>query len=222
VTIHGSGFPLVPPYYRTGVGFIEVTFDDQLIGFTNSHDGGFNFTFSIPLSQPGAHQVKALDEISGVHVSVTFQVMSTPPTNTLTVSEQVGTIYFPQDTVVVYSLVTFNGQPTTPSSFQLQLYLPNGSSRILTTQSIGPGMYKSTFLVPKSGLIIGTYLLVGRAHNNTPLDASGMASFEVKQSWLNQGSKTVIAGVTAAAVFGLAFVAWKKGYFKKQDETVPF
>jgi len=218
VTLHGSNFPPLP-YPGSGIGYVEVTFDDQLIGFTNTNDGMFNFTFSIPLSQPGPHLIKALDEYSLAHASISFQVLAPPAQASLAVSIQAGSIYFPTDTVVAYAQVTLNGQATTPSAFLLQLYLPNGSVRILTTQLVGPGLYKATFPVPKTNFL-GTYLLVGTAHNAGPLDATSLASFEVKQSWINSNSSKITAGATLAAVLGLATISWRKGYFrKKRDET---
>jgi hypothetical protein len=220
VLVHGSGFPEIPPYYQNGgIGFVEVTFDDQLIGFTNSYNGQFNFTFSVPISQQGSHFIKALDEITGAHSKVSFQVISTPSSSTLTVTIQVGSLYFPSDTAVIYAQVVLNGQPASPSTFQLQLFLPNGSSRVLTTQLIGQGLFKTSFAVPKAGSI-GTYLVVAKAHT-TQLDATATASFEVKPSWLSQAGPSISAGATLAAVLGLVTVSWKKGYFRKKEEGQP-
>ncbi len=219
VTLHGSNFPPAP-YYGGGIGYVEVTFDDQLIGFTNTYDGKFNFTFSIPLSESGHHLIKAIDEYSRAHADVRFEVLATSAPSTLTVTVQAGTIYFPSDTVVVYSQVTLNGQPTTPSTFQLQLFLPNGSVRILTSTSLGAGLYKAVYSVPKSGSL-GTYLVLAKAHTTDLLDATSIASFEVKQSWLNSNSPKIVAGATLAAVLGLSVVAWQKGYFKKKEDEIP-
>ena len=219
VTLHGSNFPPAP-YYGGGIGYVEVTFDDQLIGFTSTYDGKFNFTFSIPLSESGHHLIKAIDQYSRAHADVRFEVLATSAPSTLTVTVQAGTIYFPSDTVVVYSQVTLNGQPTTPSTFQLQLFLPNGSVRILTSTSLGAGLYKAVYAVPKSGSL-GTYLVLAKAHTTDPLDATSIASFEVKQSWLNSNSPKIVAGATLAAVLGLSVVAWQKGYFKKKEDEIP-
>ena len=219
VILHGSNFPPAP-YYGGGIGYVEVTFDDQLIGFTNTYDGNFNFTFSIPLSQSGHHLIKAIDEYSRAHADVRFEVLATSAPSTLTVTVQAGTIYFPSDTVVVYSQVTLNGQPTTPSTFQFQLFLPNGSVRILTSTSLGAGLYKAVYAVPKSGSL-GTYLVLAKARTTDPLDATSIASFEVKQSWLNSNSPKIVAGATLAAVLGLSMVAWQKCYFKKKEDEIP-
>src|SRR5437867_4029861 len=219
VTLHGSNFPPAP-YYGGGIGYVEVTFNDQLIGFTSTYDGKFNFTFSIPLSESGHHLIKAIDQYSRAHADVRFEVLATSAPSTLTVTVQAGTIYFPSDTVVVYSQVTLNGQPTTPSTFQLQLFLPNGSVRILTSTSLGAGLYKAVYAVPKSGSL-GTYLVLAKAHTTDPLDATSITSFEVKQSWLNSNSPKIVAGATLAAVLGLSVVAWQKGYFKKKEDEIP-
>ncbi len=220
VVVHGSGFPAITPYYRGGIGFVEVTFDDQLIGFTNSYEGQFNFTFSIPFSQQGPHLIKALDEINGAHANVGFQVLAQPTGVNLAVTIQVGSVYFLSDTAIIYAQVTLNGQPTNPSSLQLQIFLPNGSSRILTTQPVGPGLFKASYAVPKSGSL-GTYFVLGKAHTSMPLDASAITSFEVKQSWLSKGGPAIATGGTLAALLSLVAVAWRRGYFKKEDYETP-
>ena len=89
-----------------------------------------------------------------------------------------------------------------------------------TSTSLGAGLYKAVYAVPKSGSL-GTYLVLAKAHTTDPLDATSIASFEVKQSWLNSNSPKIVAGATLAAVLGLSVVAWQKGYFKKKEDEIP-
>ena len=63
--------------------------------------------------------------------------------------------------------------------------------------------------------------IVAKAHMAGPLDASSLATFEVKLSWLTSNKNTLMTVGTLAGVIGLVGVAWKKGYLRRKDDTGP-
>ncbi len=230
VLVQGSGFPQLEYYYGGSIGRIEATFDDQFIGFPSIQDGMFDFTFNVPLSQPGMHLIKAVDVVTGAHSSTSFLVTQPPSNNAFGLSINTGTIYFPGDTAVIYALATLNGSPTGPSGVQLQLILvrPNGSNVTLQATSIAPGLFKATFAVPTTGSV-GTYVVLSHIHvtgsaNASAIvqDASAIASFEVKPSWLASHGPTVGAIAAVAGVIGVVGVAWRRGYLRKREEDSSF
>src|SRR5438309_539638 len=88
---------------RGNVNETLVTFDDPLVGFTSPTNGSFNFTFDVPLAQPGVHLVKAIDFSSSIQASGILYVLSpVVPSGKLDISVNAGAIYFPGDTVVAY------------------------------------------------------------------------------------------------------------------------
>ena len=223
VQIQGSGFPVQQQFGPTGI--VYVNFDNMSLGFTFTHNGTFTFTFDVPLSQAGTHGIFAFDPYSGAHASATFTVQTTA-TGTLAVSIDMGAIYFPGDTATAYVLTTFNGAPVKPQGVQLQvvLFKPDGTNLTLTAVSIGSGLYKATYLIPSTGPILGTYVVLAKAHQPGPVDASALVSFEIKLTWLNSnGGKITVGATTLAGVIGIgAAVAWKKGYLRrKADEEAP-
>jgi hypothetical protein len=215
VLVQGSGF-LSPQFFFFSPS-VDVTFDDQFIGFTLTNNGKFNFTFNIPHAEPGPHLVKAIG-FDGIHASAVFQVL--PTAGGLAVSVNPGTVYFPGDTVTVYVLATLNGAPLSASAVQLQLgiFLPNGTKVTLSTIPIATGLFKATYKISKTGPL-GTYAIVATAHAIGALDSSALGSFEVKLSWLSSQSQNIIGATTLAGVVGLVAVAWRKGYLRKRDES---
>lgn len=224
VQIQGTGFPLPQQFFYGPTGLVEVNFDNMSLGFTFTHNGTFTFTFNVLLSQPGTHGIFAYDPYSGAHASATFTVQPTP-TGTLAVSIDMGTIYFPGDTATAYILTTFNGAQVNPSSVQLQvvLFKPDGTNLTLTATSLGSGLYKANYPIPSTGPILGTYLVLAKAHQPGPIDASALVSFEIKLTWTNSNSgKITIGATTLAGVIGIGAVAWKKGYLRrKTDKEAP-
>jgi hypothetical protein len=219
VLIQGSGFPAQQHFGFVPISLVYVNFDNMSVGFTFSHNGTFSFTFDVPLSQPGSHGVFAFDPYSGAHASALF-IVQPAAAGSLAVSVDMGTIYFPADTAVAYVLTTFNGAPVGPQNVQLQviLFKPDGTNITLTAVRIGNGLYKATYAVPSSGSILGTYLVLAKAHQNGPIDATALVSFEVKLTWINSnGGKITVGATTLAGVVGLAAVAWKKGYLRRRD-----
>jgi hypothetical protein len=214
VTVQGKGFPTFQnynPIFPT----VAVSFDDMSIGSTPNIGGSFTFTFNIPLAQPGLHNIKAIDYATGTNATTTFQV--TAAQSALSMSLTVGTVYFPGDTAVTDLLVTSNGVPVSPSSLQLNLTLtrPDNSRLALNATSLGGGLFKASYLIPK-GAPLGTYLVLAVAHNPRIGDGSALASFEVKLPWLSaQGSTIAVAGVASVATLGVALVSWRKGYLKR-------
>lgn len=220
VTVQGKGFPIVQNY-NSIFPTVDVTFDDMSIGSTTNVGGSFTFTFDIPLAQPGLHEIKVTDHANGTNASTTFQV--TAAQSALSMSLTVGTVYFPGDTAVTNLLVTSNGVPVSSSSLQLNLTLtrPDNSRLALNTTSLGGGLFKVSYPIPKTAPL-GTYLVLAVAHDSGVGDGSALASFEVKLSWLSsQGSTIAIASSASIATVGLALVSWRKGYFKRSSKD-PF
>ncbi len=220
VLVRGSGFPSFQSPYGPSVIFVDVSFDDQFVGFILAYDGQFNFTFNIPLAQPGAHLIKAFDTYSGARASTNFTVLPTPSTQPLSVSLDTGAVYFPGDTAVIYTLVTLNGAPMGPQGVQVQLILvrPNGSNATLQTTSVGPGLYKATYAVPATGSL-GTYALVVVVHATVSSgDGAAVKSFVVKPTWIQSQGRNVGTALAVASVLGVIGVAWKKGYLRRRED----
>jgi len=218
VLVQGTGFPVEAQYGYPYVGYITVNFDNMTMGSTLTHNGTFAFTFDIPLSQAGAHGVFASDQNSGAHASSTVTVQSTS-NNSLALSIDMGTIYFPGDAAVAYILTTVNGAPVGPQNIQLQvvLFKPDGTNITLTASRIGTGLYKTTYAISSTGPI-GTYLVITKAHQPGPFDASALVSFEVKLPWLSSNSGRITVGATTlAGLGGLVALAWKKGYIRRKN-----
>jgi hypothetical protein len=216
VLVQGSGF-LSPQFFFFSSPSVDITFDDQFVGFTFANNGKFNFTFDVPDAEPGPHFIKAIG-FDGVHASTVFQVL--PPTGSLVISVNTGTVYFPGDTVTIYVLATLNGSPLSTSGLQLQLgiFLPNGTKLTLSTTPIAAGLFKATYKISKTGPL-GTYAIVASAHGSGGLDSSALGSFEVKLSWLSSQGQNIIGVTTLAGVVSLVAVAWRKGYLRKRDES---
>lgn len=220
VKVHGSGFPSFTSPFQGSVT-VEVTFDDQFIGFTTlDTQGSFDFVFNIPVAQSGPHMIHAYAELfpKPVEASTGFTVVPGPATISLTVS--VGTIYFPGDTAVVYVLSTANGSPAKADSISLLILFPNGTSKSLTLVAVSTGVYKASYLVPGKNSI-GTYGLVATSQLNGA-SASALSSFEVKPTWLQSNSRNLAGGVAVAGVVGLVALSWKKGYFTRRKDEFPF
>ncbi len=221
VQVQGTDYPGGEQNGYPFVGYIEVNFDNMTMGFTPSHNGTFTFTFDVPLSQAGPHGVFAFDQNSGAHASTTFTVRP-PPNNNLAVTIDTGTVYFPGDKVVAYIQTTLNGVPTGPGNVELivTLVFSNGTSRSMPTASLSPGLYETVYAVPTTGPL-GTYAILAKAHMSGPLDASSLATFEVKLSWLTSNKNTIMTVGTLAGIIGLVGVAWKKGYLRRKNGTEP-
>jgi uncharacterized membrane protein len=221
VQVQGTGFPTNQQFGYPSFVFIDVTFDNMSIGFTHAENGSFTFTFDVPLSQAGPHGVFAFDAYSGEHASATFTVTPTN-NNNLAISIDMGTIYFPGDNATAYILTTLNGAPTGQGvQLQVILFKPDGTNLTLTAVKRGTGLYKATYTIPSTGLL-GTYLVMARAHETGPLDASALVSFEVKLPWLTStNGKITVGATTLAGVVGLVGLAWKKGYLRRKEDQ-PF
>jgi hypothetical protein len=216
VTVSGTNY-LTPTNNQTTT--VEVTFEDMFLGTAINNGGSFTFTFDVPLSQPGPHQIIATDPSTGANASTTFQVTTVP--SAPTVGLTVGTLYFPGDSVVASVLVTSNGIPL--SSFGLQLYLnlttPDGSTLVLAVTSIGNGLFRASYLLPK-GATIGTYTLLAVAKAPSLGSGSAISSFEVKLPWLSSlGTSVIEGGVASLGVTGVALVSWRKGYFRRSPKS---
>jgi hypothetical protein len=211
VVVQGSGFPTS----SFGPSTVVVSFDDMLSGFTTASNGTFSFTFNVPDAQPGAHFVKALDEFTGTSAVADFQVTQV---NTLALGVDVGTLYFPGDTVSIYTLAILSGTPLNSSTLQLHLILmkPDGSNLTLASRSSGSGLFKATYAIPSAGPL-GTYAIVANAHVANVQDATSLTTFEVKLTWLSaQGPAITIATATAAltGMVALTALVWRKGLLR--------
>ena len=222
VKVHGSGF-LNPSQDRFFPVELQITFDDQLVGFFFLQGSSFNFTFDVPDAQAGiAHQVHAKELFpSSLDVQASFLVLPEP--STLTVSVNAGTIYFPGDTATIFATTNLNGQLTTVTSLQLILVTPNGSNITLNAVLVTPGVYKASYAIPSTGSI-GTYGIIVRAHQTGSSDDSALASFEVKPTWLQANGRNVITAtsiVGAVGTVGVVALAWRKGYFTRRKDEFP-
>ena len=223
VLVQGSGFAVPSGPFQISVT-VEVTFDDQFIGFeTLGNTGAFDFVFNVPLSEVGPHQIHAYAELYPIPVeaSTSFTVVSGPATVSLTVS--VGSIYFPGDTAAIYVLSTSNGSPMPAGTISLSILFPNGTSRSLALQSVSTGVYKASYKVPSTNSL-GTYALIATAQQNS-VSASALGSFEVKPTWLQANSRTIATGtavIGTVGALGVVAFAWRKGYLTKRRDSFPF
>lgn len=223
VQVAGSGFPI--PVYGPPLSIVTVSFDDVFQGFVIARGGQFVFTFNVPHAEPGEHQVKAMDIITGARASARFTVLPGGETGDgiLELTVDVGAVYFPGETAVIYVMTSRDGTPVGPAGVQIELILvrPDGTTTSLTATSVGTGVYRATLAVPRSGAI-GTYAIVAQA-NMDGLNGSALRTFQVKPSWIAaQGPR--IASVTAAAVGVVAVVAlaWRRGYLRRREDLSPF
>jgi len=221
VRVHGSGFLSLSQGRFFSPVELQITFDDQLVGFFFLQGSSFNFTFNVPDAQAGiVHQVHAKELFpSSLDVQASFLVLPEP--GALTVGVGGGTIYFPGDTATIFATTSLNGQPTTVTSLQVILVKPNGSNLTLNAILVSPGVYKASYTVPATGSI-GTYAVLVKAHQTGSSDGSALATFEVKPTWLQSNTRNVITAtsvVGAVGALGVMALAWRKGYFtKRKDE----
>jgi hypothetical protein len=211
VEVQASGFP---PFSQ-GPDQVRVSFDDGFLGIATNTNGNFSFTFNVPDAQPGPHLVKAIDEFTNTLAAANFTVTRV---DTLTLSLDVGTLYFPGDTAVMYTLASLSGTPLNSTTVQLQLMLfrPDGSNLTLTSTLVGSGLFRAAYTVPKSGPI-GTYAIVVKAHVTNVQAASALATFEVKPSWLSsQAPALTTAAVALTGAIGVATIVWRKSIFRNK------
>jgi len=222
VKVHGSGFlnPSQGSFYPVE---LQITFDDQLVGFFFLQGSSFNFTFNVPDAQAGVvHQVHAKELFpSCLDVQASFLVLPEP--SILTVSVSAGTIYFPGDTATIFATTNLNGQLATVTSLQIILGGPNGSNITLNAVLVTPGVYKASYVIPSTGSI-GTYGVIVKAHQAGSSDGSALASLEVKPTWLQSNGRSVITAtsiVGAVGTLGVVALAWRKGYFTRRKDEFP-
>ncbi len=208
VLVQGSGIPSSQ---------VEVTFDDVFLGIASLTNGTFTFTFNVPDAQPGPHLVKAIDEFTGTSAFANFTVTRV---DSLAINLDVGTLYFPGDTAMIYTLATLSGTPLNSTTLQLKLTLtrPDGSNISLGDTFIGGGLFRATFTIPKTGPI-GTYAVVAKAHIANVQDASALTTFEVKPTWLTTQTTTLTAtavGLTGAVA--IVAIGWRKGFLRSKTD----
>jgi hypothetical protein len=93
---------------------------------------------------------------------------------------------------------------------------PDGSNVTLINTFVGSGVFRAAYTVPKAGPI-GTYAIVARAHVANVEDASALATFEVKLSWLSaQGPALMTAAIALTGATAIAAIIWRKGVFRNK------
>ncbi len=216
VVVKGSNFP--PSQF--GPAELEITFDNQLLGFTFPQNGSFTFTFNVPHADPAKlHHIHAVELFPlSLDVQADFTVLPEPTTLDLNISVSVGPIYFPEETATVYVQTSLNGQPVGNGVLlQLQLIRPDGSTVTLSAVSVSVGVYKATYAVPKTGSA-GTYAVVATAHQSGQ-NAVAIGSFEVKSPWIaSQSGRATTTGLALVGIFGVLALAWHQGYFRRRPE----
>jgi hypothetical protein len=195
-----------------------VTFDDMFLGFAAVSNGNFGFTLDVPDAAPGLHQIKAVDPFSSPIATANFQVLPSAETGGgLSVSIQVGTIYFPSDTAVAYVLVSQGGSLVGPAGLQLQLSLiiPNGTKISLNPIAKAAGLFTASYAIPKAGPL-DTYAVVATATFGG-MTGSALTTFEVKPTWLSaQAPALATTAVALTGAVGVAAVALRKGLFRSK------
>jgi len=217
VLVQGSGFP-PSQFLPAGNGVLEVTFDDMFIGVAFTNNGQFNFTFNVPHADPGFHRIKTIDLGSLAQASANFQVVRSPSSATLTMSMDLGAIYFPGDTAVFYVATGIDGVPVAPTGLSLQVLLvkPDGSNTTLPITAIAPGVFKGSFAVPRA---LGTYSVRAIARITDKLDSSAFRSFEVKPAWLSPQSQMVMFAAGLTGLVALAAMVWRRDIIARRRDN---
>jgi len=213
VAVQGTRFPFSPGNFFPET--IYVSFDDIIVGSAQATNGTFTFVLDVPFAQSGPHEIRAHDFYTGAHADASFQVL--PTINPMSVSIQVGTIYFPGDTAVITVLASAPGT-TGPSTINIQVILmrPDGTNVSLPVTQIAIGLSRASYRIPSTGLI-GTYAVLVKVRS-AGQTANSLQTFEVKPTWLSSNSGNILTGAIAtASVLGLVGVAWKKGYFGSSE-----
>jgi len=212
VLVEGTGIP---------ASAVEITFDDNFIGTTLVSNGSFNFTLDVPQAQLGGHQIKAVDEFGDTVAAADFVVTPNGPP-ILGVTVTVGAIYFPGDTVVANLLVTSGGMPFNFSGLQLHMNLtrPDNSNIALNVVSLGGGLFRASYSLPKTAEI-GTYSILTTANAPSVGNGSALAAFEVKLPWLSPQTSTIlVTGLVSVATVGVALVSWRRGYLRRSSKDL--
>lgn len=237
VTIHGSGFFVMPGAPIALPVELEITFDSPLLGVVFPQNGSFTFVFNVPHADPTKlHHIHAIGLFpSNLDVQANFTVLPEPASSTPGVSLSTGSLYFPGDTLTIYIQTTQNGALVGPAGVQLQVSItwPNGTSSALNPVSVGTGLYKASFTVPKNGST-GTYAVTATVSVDGT-QASALDTFEVKPAWVSPGGPTILSAlslpdsmptiailgmiIAGVAVLGLAFLTRKVG--KSEKQTLP-
>ena len=212
VLVEGTGIP---------ASAVEITFDDNFIGTTVVSNSSFSFTLDVPQAQLGGHQIKAVDEFGDTVEAADFVVTPNGPPS-LGVTVTVGAIYFPGDTVVANLLVTSGGMPFNFSGLQLHMNLtrPDNSDIALIVASLGGGLFRASYSLPKTAQI-GTYSILTTAKAPGVGNGSALAAFEVKLPWLSSQTSTIlVTGLVSVATVGVALVSWRRGYLRRSSKDL--
>ena len=151
----------------TGLGFapnsaVDLYMVNILLAEFNTDDNGrFTGFFIVPSANPGAYEVRAVDEY-GHEATRTLYVIDVTP---LSVLIDVGSIHFRGERAEFYILTLYNGTRVDAEITSAKLYR-GGQFLADLTGSVGRvalGLYRVTYTIP-SDAPTGTYTLVAEAH----------------------------------------------------------
>jgi len=87
----------------------------------------------------------------------------------------------------------------------------------MVPRAMSPGVYKASYTLPRNGAY-GTYAVTAHVQYES-LDASGIASFEVKPSWITTQSPRIATATIAIGIIATVGLAWKMGYLRRKDTS---
>ena len=198
----------------TGLGFeagehVALSFDDMRVTEVSADENGsFSATFSIPLSEPGLHLVKAWYDLNFVETA--FTVIDVTP---LEIQIDVGAIFFKGDTAESYVQTSFKGVPVDATSIHVTLYKPDGTAETLTAQWIATGLYKIEYSIKGKSSMLGTYTLVVEAsYNTSTVNAHGttIKTFLVKSTWEREAPKIAAFSIASIVLVSAMLLLWRK------------
>ncbi len=148
----------------TGTGFVagsqmRITFNDMFVGYATAGTlGEIAFIFNVPVSVSGTQTIKAVDAQDNEALTE-FSVLDMTP---LTVSIDVGAMYFRGESAEFYVQTTFKGLAVDATITNASLRKPDGTTESLTGENVALGLFKLQYTIPGNALQ-GTYTLVANA-----------------------------------------------------------
>jgi PKD domain len=188
----------------------------------NSVSKSFSFTLQTTNLPARAYTITAFAQlVNAIDVNPLDNIAQTsfvvlPNVGKLDVTVDTGSIYFPGDTVVIYTLSQFNGAAISPDSVQLTLFKPDGSNSSLQTTPVSVGLSRATYPISNIGPF-GTYALVAKSQKSGFTQGVALATFEVKPNWLSRNGQGIMEAVGAVGMFSTIAVAWQRGYLRKKE-----
>jgi subtilisin family serine protease/archaellum component FlaC len=175
VNVNGFGFAVQSK--------VTVKFDDMPIATTDTDvNGSFAAVFNVPVSEPGPHLIKALDDY-GHRAEVSYVVIpSSGPGEAryLTVTVKVGSIYLRGESAAFHILTTLNGVPIDVDIIDVKIFKPDRTSELVANVREAAGFYTVAYEVGTDEPT-GTYTLIVEANVNG-VNGSSIGSFLVSQT----------------------------------------